>query len=387
MTTLSPAQARKKQAVLLPSGFRDLLPQEAYKEDQAVRAFMDTCHGYGYERVRPPLAEFEEALFAEGPGAFVKEQAFRFVDPVSQKMMALRFDITTQIARIASTRFSQRTQPLRLMYANDVLRAKATQHRIDRQFRQLGCEIVSPPDIHADIEIAVLSVQALRAMGVKDITLDVAYTRLLHLILESYAIEGDDKEQWLDMLARKDMAALNARPEAFSQGLAEAVSACGDTDATLMALERLDLNTEAKTCIAELRAVTAGVQSALSDHRAWGDVRVTLDPFELRGFQYHSGVCFTLFTAHVGTEIGRGGRYDIQGGLSATGFTVYMDMLLDHLPLPSEERRVHVPADLSWTEIKALQDEGWIVIRVLPYENRDQITGHVYHNGEIIVQA
>lgn len=375
-------QRQPIQPVLLPSGFRDLLLQEAHQEEIAIRKFLETSRQLGYERVRPPLAEFEDALFAEGPGAFVKEQAFRFIDPISNKMMALRCDITTQIARIVSTRLKDAPRPLRLMYANDVLRTKGGAGRVDRQFCQAGCELISAPNLQADLEIAVLSLQSLHAMGVAAITIDLSYTRLLHLILDSYGITGDDRQQWLDMLASKDMAALEARPESFSQGLASVIAACGRPHGVLEALRALDLNEDAQTCVEELQTIAEGLDDALR-LLSIPDVQISIDPFELQGFEYHSGVSFTLFTSKTSAEIGRGGRYDIQGGQSATGFTLYMDAVMRALPEAEASRSVYVPADVSWDVIKRLQGQGWIVKREIEGYDARALCSHEYKNGDI----
>ncbi len=372
-----------KNKTLLPSGFRDLLPAEAQKENLAIRKVQDLCHSYGYMRVRPPLVEFEEALFSDGPGAFVKEQAFRFVDPISQKMMALRFDITTQIARIATTRLSEETRPLRLMYANDVIRAKSSQQRLDRQFCQIGCELISAPNPQADLEIAVLSLQALNEISVENITIDISYTKLLHLTLESCGIIGADKDQWLEMLASKDMAALEARPEGFSRALAAVVSACGAPEDTIAALRGLDNNADALACIAELESLHRDLKLALSQ-LGLDNVQITLDPFETKGFQYHSGICFTLFAENATAEIGRGGRYDIQGGQSACGFTLYMDMVMPVANIEITSKILLVAEETSWQKISELRAQGWIVTRALSgYDGVGKST-HILKDNKII---
>ena len=90
---------------LLPAGLRDLLPPDAETEAAAVEALMEVFAAHGYQRVKPPLLEFEDSLLA-GSGAAVAEQTFRLMDPDSQRMMGLRADITPQVARIATTRLA-----------------------------------------------------------------------------------------------------------------------------------------------------------------------------------------------------------------------------------------------------------------------------------------
>ena len=71
---------------LLPAGLRDLLPPDAETEASAVEALMTVFAAHGYQRVKPPLLEFEDSLLA-GSGLAVAEQTFRLMDPDSQRMM------------------------------------------------------------------------------------------------------------------------------------------------------------------------------------------------------------------------------------------------------------------------------------------------------------
>src|ERR1700709_1806000 len=95
---------------LLPAGLRDLLPPDAETEASAVEALMTVFAAHGYQRVKPPLLEFEDSLLA-GSGAAVAEQTFRLMDPNSQRMMGLRADTTPQVARIATTRLANAPRP------------------------------------------------------------------------------------------------------------------------------------------------------------------------------------------------------------------------------------------------------------------------------------
>src|SRR5258708_26968915 len=88
---------------LLPAGLRDLLPPDAETEASAVEGVMDVFAAHGYQRVKPPLLEFEASLLA-GSGASVAEQTFLLLDPASQRMMGLRSDTTPQAPTIATTR-------------------------------------------------------------------------------------------------------------------------------------------------------------------------------------------------------------------------------------------------------------------------------------------
>ena len=156
MTEDTPSRgARYADRALLPEGLRDDLPPWAEYEATIVERLLATFAARGYERVAPPLIEFEESLLA-GPGSAHSKRLFRLLDPESQRVMALRTDMTQQVARIAETRLSDRPRPLRLSYAGHVLRVKGSQLRPTRQFRQAGVELIGSGAREADLEIMAL---------------------------------------------------------------------------------------------------------------------------------------------------------------------------------------------------------------------------------------
>src|ERR1700740_2225194 len=111
---------------LLPTGMHDLLPPEAETEAAVVARLMAVLTSHGYERVKPPLVEFEETLLS-GTGAAMSGESFRTMDPTSHRMVAVRADMTPQVARIAATRLRHWPRPLRLSYAGQVLRRQGSE--------------------------------------------------------------------------------------------------------------------------------------------------------------------------------------------------------------------------------------------------------------------
>ena len=103
---------RENQA-LLPAGLHDVLPPDAAHEAALSSALVASFAAHGYDRVSPPLIEFEANLIgAGGPG--MEHHVFRVLDPAGGPMMAVRADMTPQVARIATTRLSRTPRPLRL---------------------------------------------------------------------------------------------------------------------------------------------------------------------------------------------------------------------------------------------------------------------------------
>ena len=326
-------------SALLPSGFEDLLPREAEAEYRAIATLMDVFAKFGYARVKPPMAEFEESLLAEGPGAAMAADTFRVMDPVTHKMMGLRSDITAQIARIALSRLSDETRPLRLRYANDVIRTRSSQARTGRQFTQAGCEMIGRDDADSDIEICVVALKGLAALEISNVTIDFAVPQVVEDIFKS------SKSGQADIDALRHQLA-------------------GSADKALKALGGIKLSRASKAAVKRLKAVVAGVQEAIDEMGL--SVSVTIDPLETKGFEYKNELAFTLFAADIRGELGRGGRYDITSGEkseSAAGFTFYMDTLRQGLkPVLADNVKV-VDAKTSWKEIEALQEQGFITVR------------------------
>src|SRR4029078_8849248 len=157
---------------LLPAGLADLLPPDAAREARAIATAIERFAAFGYERVKPPLVEFEESLLA-GPGAALASQTFRLMDPVSQRMMGVRPDMTVQVSRIAATRLKDAPRPLRLSYAGNVIRIKGTQLRPERQCSQAAPERRGADPAEADAEAVLLSADAVKAAGVQGLSVDL----------------------------------------------------------------------------------------------------------------------------------------------------------------------------------------------------------------------
>jgi ATP phosphoribosyltransferase regulatory subunit len=347
-------------AALLPAGLMDVLPPFAAFEARTVEQLIAHFAAYGYERVKPPLVEFEETMLA-GSGATLAAETFRLMDPVSRRMLALRPDMTMQVARIASSRLAHRPRPLRLGYAGQVVRVRGSQLRPERQFGQVGAEIVGSESAAADIEMIVMATSALGELGVGGLTVDLGMPNLVPAILASSTRAGEPAGARLRLaLDRKDAAAIDAMASAIGEEtaklLATLVATSGPAEPALAALAELDLPPGAAAERARLIAVHDGLRAPAPE------LTLTIDAAESRGFEYHTGVTFTIFAAAAG-ELGRGGRYRTEAGEPATGVTLFMDAVLRALPRPEPPRRVLLAADTPPEVASRLRRRGWVAVR------------------------
>src|SRR5215472_9900759 len=329
---------------LLPTGMHDLLPPEAEVEAHVVARLMTTLAAYGYERVKPPLVEFEETLFS-GAGATMANATFRMMDPASHRMIGVRADMTPQIVRIAAARLADAPRPLRLSYAGQVLRVTGSEIRPERQIGEVGAELIGAAGPAADIEVIAVAGEALAAIGVPQISVDITLPTLVPAIAEAYGIIGARAGALRAALDHKDIAGVGAVAGEAGELFSRLLVAAGPAAVTLAALGRLDLPEPARTERLRLEAVLEGLSAAAPE------LKITVDPVENRGFEYHTGISFTFYGGRVAADgpvgdLGRGGRYeagDPSAPEPATGFTLYTDTILRTLPRPAAPRRLLLP--------------------------------------------
>lgn len=356
--------SKNRESALLPAGITDGLPPDAAHEARVLEQVMRNLAAYGYERVKPPLVEFEESLIG-GLGGAVTHQTFRLMDPVSQRMMGLRADMTPQIARIAATRLAGAPRPLRLSYAGQVVRVKGSQLRAERQFTQVGAELIGAASPEADAETICLAAESLAALGIGALTIDLGMPTLVAAVCAD--LDDDPARERLRLaLDRKDTAAVRDLAPALGGVTADAVLALmAATGPAAQALERLavlDLGAEASRARQALGDVVGAIRARSPE------LSLTVDPVENRGFEYHTGVTYTLFATGARGELGRGGRYPAptaEGPEPATGFSLFMDTIMRTLDKPAAARRLFVPHGAGPGEARRHRSDGWIVIEGL----------------------
>ncbi len=354
------------ERALLPPGMNDLLPPDAAHEAVTVESLIAAFTAQGYDRVKPPLLEFEETLLG-GAGASMAGQTFRLMDPISHRMLALRADMTLQIARIATSRLGHAPRPLRLCYSGQVLQVSGSQLRPQRQVGQAGCELIGAPGAAADAEIVALAAQALTTVGVQGLSVDLNLPTLVPAVCQALGVPDTQMLKLRAALDRKDAAGVAAQGGDAAELLGALLAAAGPARKTLATLSGLKLPDAAAREVARLAEVVSLIgQSA-------PDLKLTIDPVENRGFEYHSGVSFVMFALNVRGELGRGGRY-IAGmngsvekteGEPATGFTLFMDTVLQAMAGPQRTQKLYLPHGTMPADGQRLRREGWTTVAAL----------------------
>lgn len=365
---------------LLPTGLHDVLPPAAAHEAEVIERLVDTFGQFGYERVKPPLVEFETTLLGPAQSGLA-DHIFRVMDPASQRMMGLRADMTLQIARIAATRLSRAPRPLRLSYAGQVLRVSGSQLRPERQFAQAGVELIGAASVGGDVEMVQLAVAALRQVGIANASVDLTSPAIVASVLGKLALSDDTSARLRAALDRKDAAAVSHLAGSAAPRLHALIAAAGPAEAAFAKLDAIGLPAAAREEIARLRTVVEALTAIDPDQR------VTIDAVEYRGFEYQTGVSFTLFARGVRGELGRGGRYVATAGEPATGLTLFLDSVMRAVPSPQPAKRLFLPFGTPPAAALAMHKQGWVTVAALEPDGdaheqaRRHACTHLYRDG------
>ncbi len=289
----------------IPAGMRDGLPGEAYRLARLGRMVMQAFELCGYERVQLPAFEYSEVL-AVGQRNLDPHSILRFVEPETGEVVALRPDMTPQVARLVTTRLTDAPMPARLCYQGSVLRRRRERARNNQQIPQAGIELVGVAGAAGDLEVLQVAAAAVRASGLNRFIIDLGHSGIAPRLLRSVP-----RERWgdiLDALALKDQTALARR--------AEAAGLFGSTLRALVALPELHGGREVWDEAEPLLQHTEAGEPAQELKALWqvaGDelkVDVSVDLGEPWRFDYYTGPMFQLLAEGPGLPVGSGGRYD-----------------------------------------------------------------------------
>lgn len=334
---------------LLPSGLQDVLPPLAAAEFRLVRHFLKNFMAFGYQPVIPPLAEYASSMLA-GQGEATSHHVFKMPDPLAPEMLAVRADMTGQVARIASESLSQLPRPLRLCYAGYTLRTAPEALKTRRQHTQVGIERFG--DMHANSisEVLAIAAHALDTSSVHDLTIDLHFPAVLEALMKRYPAEKHAAIR--DAVRLKDHAHLQAL-EALD--IAEMMRHAGPAKNVL---QRLAASTVPEVADAS-RALTALVDALTTQNVT---ATLTIDLLDLSGYGYYNGIGYAIYWNKAGIEVGRGGCYLTSNGEQAVGFTLYINDLLDKLPAEAPAPIKTIPYGTPARDVAELQKQGFVTI-------------------------
>jgi ATP phosphoribosyltransferase regulatory subunit len=292
----------------LPKGARIYLPDEAARKRHVETRLFEIFRRWGYREVVTPTFEFSDVL-SVGTDVGVQESMFKFVDRETGRMLALRADITPQIARVVATRLRDEPKPVRLAYITNVFRYDEPRVAHYREFYQAGVELIGLEKPEAEVEVIAMAIEGLRALGLDRFQIDLGHTDFFRGLLEEVTSDTAKRHEIREALARKDASTLARLVQELAPPaeVAEALLALPTLFGREIVLERAAKY--ARTDRA--RRALANLAEVYRLLKIYGLAEsVLLDLGEVRGFDYYSGLYFEAYIAGFGASIAGGGRYD-----------------------------------------------------------------------------
>ena len=316
---------------LLPEGIEESLPDEATWLEHYRRELLDMFSAWGYELVITPFIEYLDSLLI-GPSDDLDLQTFKLTDQLTGRMMGVRADMTSQVARI-DAHLLKRESPTRFCYLGTVLHTRPSGRDLTRSPLQLGAELYGHAGIDSDLEVICLMLEALKLVGIKNICLDLGHVGIFTSLVQQAGL-NDEQQKFLQALLQQ-----RALPE-----YEHFLSACALTDEwqeTLLALSDLSgdesiieqaKNVLQKTNDLVIKNINYVEELATRAQQRCPKIQIHYDFAALSGYRYQNGAVFAAYISGQGEQIARGGRYDMIGEVfgrsrPATGFSLDLKAL------------------------------------------------------------
>lgn len=319
--------------ISLPYGVRDILPEEAEKIKGIEGTIISVFEKKRFRRIITPLLEYVDVLHL-GLASELKDKILKFVEHISGKIVAIRPDITPQVARMVATRMKDYPLPLKLCYNAKTIRYEDNRSGTPVELRQVGAEYIGDDSSKADADVISTAIEALKKAKVSDFKIDIGHIGFLKGLMEDINVNKSVEKNIKQFMLIKD-----------SSSLKKILSSVKDKK-----------NSHSKKIIAELPSLFGGREilsyvrpfvNAESARRALDDITqvveilrkrklegyIAIDLGEIRGFDYYTGIIFEGFAKGVGKALLRGGRYnDLLGKYGypcpATGFAIDIENIV-----------------------------------------------------------
>ena len=304
-------------------GTRDILPEEVGYWQLIEATVRDVLGRAVYQEIRPPMFE-QTDLFERGIGEatdVVGKEMYTFQDR-GDRSITLRPEGTAGVVRAyIQNKLNAQGGVQRLWYTGAMFRYERPRAGRQRQFHQVGLELIGSNAPRADVEVIALAVDILQTLGLKNLELDINsvgngsdranYREVLVNYLEPYKDDLDEDSK--DRLTRNPLRILDSK-DPKTQEIAQNAPKITE-----------HLGTESKKHFDT-------VLQLLTDL----NIKYQIDHCLVRGLDYYTHTAFEIKSDDLGAQatVCGGGRYDglvaELGGLEtqAVGWAIGMERLV-----------------------------------------------------------
>ena len=354
---------------LLPLGFKDILENEANLQFEYGKKLITNFASWGFSFIEPPIIEYEKTLF-DNKNKFLDKKTLSFLDPLTKERISLRPDITTQLARIAEDRLFGLPKPLRLCYFGDVFRADKPKLSSDRQFKQAGIEIIGSKDLFADIEVITLSLDSLKKINFKKISLDINAPIILEKIFDDFKISLSKRAELRKLVAKKNIKEILNFDKKLFDILKKIIDSSGPLKKNLKKIKNIKLGKNASLVMKDFIKICSLLLKINSE-----DYKISIDLLDHKGFEYYTGITFSIFCLNSSKEVCRGGRYLTSKNKDAVGATFLLNqfLLIKNIIKKNKKRILISKNSIFENNLSKLRKKGWVRIQNIGDDNDKKI--------------
>ena len=335
-----------------PNGVNDILTEECSVKKEIESTIWSVFTSIGYKEVETPSFEYYDCYIGES-GQISQETMFKFFDEQG-RILTLRPDFTTSIARMAATKVSDKPLPLRYMYTGNVFRAEQTQGARRREFTQSGIELIGSYSPSADAEVISAAIEAIMAVGIEDFSMEIGQVAFFNGLVEQAGLDEALTEKLRERIDSKDSVGIKTIvsrldiDEDIKNLMIELPYMFGDTDVLEKANVK-SLNETSRLALENLKRIYELL--CLYGFEKY----ISIDLGMLQSIDYYTGSIFKCYTSGIGFPICAGGRYDNLMGKfgapkGAVGVAVGINRIMSAL---KSEPNTGVSASLVFAEKNA----------------------------------
>ncbi|MEW6127457.1 MAG: ATP phosphoribosyltransferase regulatory subunit [Acidobacteriota bacterium] len=312
----------------IPAGVQYIFDGEVRLRRFIEREIMAVFEGWSYAEIILPIFDYAD-LFALGMGKEQAEKTYRFTGR-DGKLLALRPDLTSLVARTIATRFRDAARPIRLCYSGEVFRWDEPRGGRQYEFHQIGLEHIGSNRLEADTEALVMVIEALNRLGLEGFTITLSHVDFFKGIAENLALDEANRKSLREMIDRKEVEHLDRFLAPYAEPSVREIFC------KLVTLAgKGTIIDEARACVTNEQSVAAldDLERVYKIAEALNiDSRIDIDLGDVGELDYYTGLTFKIYAQGLGTELGRGGRYDnllanFGSSEPAVGFSLCLDWL------------------------------------------------------------
>ena len=305
---------------LLPEGFKVLLPEEAQKEEVLSRKILDILISNGYSLVKTPMIEYEYKSIDRDTMKIQSDsnEPFILLEPDTKKILVIRPDITPQIAKLASTKLTGMKRPLRLMYAGEVLRNMKNLYQSDRQFKQIGAELIGEDNNNGLIEIIELVNNIIKKLKIKNTIIDFSVPSLMRYLEKTIDFNKEEGKIIKEAIENKDASLITKKKYNYIKNIIECSGAIQDAKTNFK---------KSKFPIKVRKILEKFFISLQCLKQIKSKLSITVDISEGNSFLSYQNLGFKIYNQDDSNVIAIGGDYVLDNKELGVGITLIINNL------------------------------------------------------------